>query len=315
MREFGFGVLGLAIGGLGVKLADSWAATHALNASGQDAPAQGQTYNAEAAATPIWMNWKRLAASAVGIFLPFLISSQVRGSGAKSFWQLAGFGALGYTGVKALTDITVWSPLSKQAMVQRLLAPEIAAKSDLNTANVAVLPPIQALTAHTVGTAGLPRGLGRGVGQSVLPNAVTVNGQTFPAGSTYTAVTSRAQCPPGSGIVDAGLDGMWCVTPPSVTPPPVNPPMPPPPMPPPPGGGGGGGGGGAPPGGCPLPPSPPSMNVCTPLPPGGLTPPYAGGGGGGSSCCDSCGRGGPCQCTGITQAQMDWSNTLAMDHN
>lgn len=291
------GVLGLATGGFLVLLGDRYAATHALNTAGQDAPAQGQTYNAEAANTPIWMNWKRMVATAIGVILPFGISSWVRGSSAKSFWQLAGFGALGYTGVKVFTDIAVWSPLVKQPMAQRLLAPEIAAKADLNVANVAVLPPISAMTAHTVGTAGLPRGLGRGLGQT-LATATTINGQTFPAGSTMTAVASAAQCPPGAQFFDLGADGKVCIAPPP--PPPMNPP----PMPPPPGGGG------QPPMCPPGPPSPPGIPVCTTQPPGGFTPPWAGGSASGA-CCGSCGAGGPCACE--SQAQAEWSQVLADD--
>jgi len=290
MREFGMGILGLAIGGLMVSTAYRFGVTHPLNSAGQDAPAQGQVYNAESLNTPIWKSGlKALGITLVGVIAPFGISSWVKSSSAKSFWQLAGFGGLGFVGVKTLTDVAAWS-LGKMTTPNqtglRLLAPEIMATSDQNAAALAAPQAIRAPSAHTTGTAGLPR---LGMGHWGM-------GFTVPPGSTMTPVSSAAACPPGSSYIDAGMDGRWCVTPPS-PPPPTGGPPPPPPPPPPPGGGPPSPPPMTPPGMCPPgPPSPPAQTVCLPAPPGTLTPPYAQGGGRGGACCDTCARGGRCSC-------------------
>src|SRR5579864_4808874 len=274
MREFGMGILGLGLGGFLVSTAFRFGVTHPLNTAGQDAPAQGQVYNAEAPNIPIWnIGWKALG-----------ISSQVKSSSAKSFWQLAGFGGLGFVGVKAFNDVATWA-LKKMTtpspMGLRLLAPEIMALTDQGSAALAAPQAIRAPSGHVVGTAGLPR-LGMGF--------------TVPPGSTMTPVSSAAACPPGSSYIDAGMDGRWCVTPPS-PPPPTGGPPPPPPPPPPPGGGPPSPQPMNPPGMCPPgPPNPPTNTVCLPAPAGTLTPPYAQGGGRGGACCDTCARGGRCSC-------------------
>jgi hypothetical protein len=285
MREFGMGVFGLALGGFIASTAYRFGVTHALAAGNRDAPAAGQVYNAEAANPPIWrQGWKALVIAVGSVILPFGVSSWVKSSGAKSFWQLAGFGSLGFFGVKVLNDVAakgVMSMTTPNATGLRLFAPEIMGTADLNAANVGALAAIQAPSARTTGTAGIPR-----LGIGLAP------------GSTMRPANSAADCPPGTAFLDAGTDGKWCVTPPAPPPPPSPPPPTyppptggppptyPPPMSPPPN----------PPGTCPLPPSPPPMNVpCPPQPPGTLTPPYASGGGR-SACCDGCARGGRCSC-------------------
>jgi hypothetical protein len=288
MREFGMGILGLGLGGFLVSTAFRFGVTHPLNSAGQDAPAQGQVYNAEAPNIPIWsVGLKALGYTAAGVIAPFGISSVVKGSSAKSFWQLAGFGGLGFVAIKAFNDVATWA-LKKMTTPSptglRLLAPEIMALTDQAHAALAAPSAIRAPTAQTTGTAGLPR-LGMGF--------------TVPPGSTMTPVSSAAACPPGSSYIDAGMDGRWCVTPPSPPPPPppTGGPPPPPPPPPPPGGGPPSPPPMNPPGMCPPgPPNPPFNTVCLPSPPGALTPPYAQGGGRGGACCDSCARGGRCSC-------------------
>lgn len=288
MREFGMGVFGLALGGFIASTAYRYGVTHALAAGNKDAPAAGQVYNAEATNPPIWrQGWKALAIAVGSVFLPFGLSSWVKGSSAKSFWQLAGFGSLGFFGVKVLNDVAakgVMSMTTPNATGLRLFAPEIMGTADLNAANVGALAAIQAPSARTTGTAGIPR-----LGIGLAP------------GSTMRPANSAADCPPGSAFLDAGSDGKWCVTPPGGPPaPPPTPPSPPPsggsppfppppPMtsPPPPN----------PPGTCPLPPSPPGIPMpCPPSPPGTLTPPYASSGSARGSCCSSCASGGRCNC-------------------
>jgi hypothetical protein len=292
MREFGMGVFGLALGGFLASTTYRYAVTHALTTTGQDAPAAGQIYNAESPDAPLWrQGWKALAIAALSIVAPFGISSYVKSSSAKSFWQLAGFGGLGFFGVKALNDVAV--NLSNRMTTPnptalRLFAAENMALADLNAANVGTVAAIRAPSAHVMGVAGMPR-LGIGAGP--------------PAGWALTHVRSAADCPPGSQYYDLGLDGKWCATPPASPPP--SPPQSPPPSPP---------GGGPPPmpplsppptypppmnppGMCPPgPPSPPSQTVCYPTPPGALTPPYAQSPSGSGGCCDGCARGGRCSC-------------------
>jgi hypothetical protein len=314
-REIGMGVLGLSVGALLTMGAFRFATTHPVS-GGQDAPAAGQLYNAEAPAVPIWMaGWKALAAAGAGVIAPFWIASMVKSAGAKSFFQLAGFGGLAFVGTKTLTDVGV-KFLGNTALGQRLLAPEIMARHDAQitgpqTVNTAMSLP---------GVAGLPnRMLGQAQPYGILSpdQAAAVGLPPANPGMSWKTVAPDANgnCPQIPGIVSmpmvGNLDQFMCYVQVAVPPPPG-------------GGGGGGGGGGTPPGGGggtppgqPCPPCPP-IQQCPPgyTPPPGMpgprSPPYALSPQNNNTCCDSCARGNACSCAGPTTGP-DWSAVLNGD--
>jgi hypothetical protein len=142
-KDFMAGVFGLVVGGLLTTGALRFASTHALTGSAgayQDAPANGQLYNAESPNAPVWSSWKTMLAGGLGVVLPFGVASFVKGPGAKTFWQLAGFGALAVVGVKLATD-GIAKLTGKTMWGERLFAPEIMAQRDLATG---VTPPAMA---------------------------------------------------------------------------------------------------------------------------------------------------------------------------
>ena len=158
--EFVAGFLGVGFGFGLASLGDRLVVTHALNAANQDAPAQGQIYNSESPATPLWSNfstlgWKRMAMAFGAVVLPLGAAHVVRKHmGLKSFFQLAGFGALGRTAGKMMDD-GVAALATSNATAQRLYAAEIAATAKMNAANLAALPP--APPATFAGVPGAPQ--------------------------------------------------------------------------------------------------------------------------------------------------------------
>jgi hypothetical protein len=158
--EFAAGVFGVAFGFGLASLGDRLIVTHALSTATppMDAPAQGQIYNTESVQTALWSNfstlgWKRMAMAFGAVVLPLGAAHVVRQHMAlKSFFQLAGFGALGRTAGKMFDD-GVAQMLNTNATAQRLYAPEIAATAKLNASNLAAPTPAVAGT-----FAGLPQG-------------------------------------------------------------------------------------------------------------------------------------------------------------
>jgi hypothetical protein len=327
-KDFGSGVAGLVFGGLIACFAYRFAVTHAVTDSGQkdgkgqiiytDAPAAGQLYNGEAPLAPIWTNWKGLGFAAAGVILPFGISSYVKGSGAKSFFQLAGFGALGFVGIKVAMDVAT-KFLGGTKLGARLLGPEIVAHND-----VVLTGPQTVNTAMPVPTlAGLPFGLGGGrrtpngfrtVGawngtysllMSPPPGYVLVGpfdpNAGCPAGAVYVQDPNNLdvpQCwaPPGGGGSGGGSGGgMPIPPPPPPPPPPMNTPTPPSPnWPPPPSNCPPGGWQGAPP----VPMMPPPITSMSPACPGSS-------GSSGGACCGTCAN-TPCSC----QSNSSWNDVL-----
>jgi hypothetical protein len=319
-KDFASGVAGLVFGGLIACFAYRFAVTHAVTDSGakdgnnhiiyRDTPAAGQLYNGEAPLAPIWSNWKGPAAAGVGIFVPFLISSRVSGA-TKSFFQLAGFGALGFVGVKVAMDVAT-KFLGGTKLGARLLGPEVVAHNDvIATGPQTVNAPLNLPT-----LAGLPFGLGGG---RRSPNSFrTVGAWSPPAGYILVNPDINGNCPPNSVMNPDNPELCYA---------------------PPPGGGGSGGGGGGgipippppppppPPGNWPPPPpmsTPPSPNWPPPpsnCPPGGwpgnppvpmmpppitsMSPACPGGGGSGGACCNTCAS-SPCACS----ANSGWSEVL-----
>jgi hypothetical protein len=167
MMEFVGGVLGVGTGFGLASLVDRILVTHALTTAttstqggGTDAPAVGQIYNSEALLTPIWSSWQRMAGAVGAIAAPLVAARFVTvHTGLKTFFQLAGFGALGRTAGKAMDD-AVAQVMSTNASVQRLYAGEIAAKAKMTAAATTALPAIAPGT-----FAGLPR---RHMGQGVV---------------------------------------------------------------------------------------------------------------------------------------------------
>ena len=152
-------LLGVAAGFLFAGGLDRLSNTHALNASGQDAPAQGDIYNSESVSLPIWSSWMRIGAAVASIGAPLWAASMTTG-GWRSFFQLAGFAAIGRTVGKAAEDgmaqLATVPRIAQNTTVapilQRLYAPELAALQKQSGSNVA------ALNAASPGTfAGLPK--------------------------------------------------------------------------------------------------------------------------------------------------------------
>ena len=167
--EWGVGLLGFLLGGMGTTLIDRVVTTHSLTtASGQggptDTPAAGQLYNVEAPTAPLWSSWTRLAVAAVAVAAPFGLAGVVKNNAAKSFLQLWGFGALAQTGLKAGND-TVAMLVGKTSFGSQYYAPEISAQADfkkVSAAGVAALPALPAPMLAGVPARLLPRALGIG---------------------------------------------------------------------------------------------------------------------------------------------------------
>ena len=175
--EFLSGFLGLATGGLLAMVATRFLATHAVTATASkdangktiynDAPAAGQLYNGEAPMVPFWSNWKVALAGVAAIVLPFGVASKVRSSKAKSFFQLAGFGAMAIVGSKCAADAAA-KYLGTNPYAQRLLAPELMAQRDLLLTGASTQQSAVAMNAPT-GVLGLPLGSEHtGVGADML---------------------------------------------------------------------------------------------------------------------------------------------------
>lgn len=129
------GVFGVASGYVIASGGDRFYMTHALTGSvvnGQanltDTPPAGSIYNSEALSLPIWSSWGRLGVAALSVGAPLLVASQVRSSAWKSFFQLAGFGALARTAGKAADDgVAALAMKMPNPTLVRLYAPEMAA--------------------------------------------------------------------------------------------------------------------------------------------------------------------------------------------
>lgn len=227
--------MGLSVGAIGATIALRFAGTHAvkenLDAAGKpvldakglpsfiDPGVSGQAYNILAGDLPIWSDWKRLAAAGLSVIAPFAISSYVKGAKAKSFFQLAGFGALGAVGAKAALDGAT-KFFSHTKIANRLLAPEIigakgAADLKGNKDAFTTPQPIPTL-------AGMPRGHRRTGDLSVLSTSSASDSFTPPAPPAAPPEAPPAP-PPSPGMPPS------TVTPPQYCPPCDNqaPPAPP----------------------------------------------------------------------------------------
>lgn len=213
-------LFGVVTGFVVASGADRFTATHELNASGQDAPAQGDVYNSEAVSLPIWTSWKRLVAAVASIGVPIGFAAYVKSPAWKSFWQLAGFGAIARTGGKAGDDAigyAVQSFMPTNATLVRLYSPEIA--SATRQAQSALTAPAAATPATFAGLT--PKQLGQITPQQAQQYAINA------AANAAIPSDSQGNCPPGYQPYGEGS----CIpTPPA---PPISPPAPPgPPMPP-----------------------------------------------------------------------------------
>jgi hypothetical protein len=322
-KDFASGVAGLVFGGLIACFAYRFASTNPVTATASkdgngniiylDTPSEGRLYNVEAPLAPIWTNWKALAAAGAGVVVPFGISSFVKGAGTKSFFQLAGFGALGFVGVKVVMDVAT-KFFGNTKLGTRLLAPEVTAHNlALATGPKTTNQPMNSPT-----MAGLPFGLGGG---RRLPNGFRTVGDAAgssgnwlmspPPGFIQMPWDPNSGCPAGAVFVrdPANQDVPQCWAPPMATPPPPPPPPPSVNWPPPPPGT--------------MTPPPPSSNWPPPpsnCPPGwsgnppvpmmpppvtSMSPACPGGGGAGGACCNTCAT-SPCACS----ANESWSNVL-----
>jgi len=187
-REWGAGIAGFILGGAAVSFFDRLAATHPLSsgatgATGStwyDTPTTGQIYNAEAVQAPLYTSGYRILIAALGIITPFGIAAAVKGPAAKSFFQLMGFGALGYTGVKLTNDI-LGAILIQSPYGARLYAPEIMAQTDMTAVGATGATQLPSISApvHTVmppanppTLAGYPRQAPRLAAPAYRPQAI-----------------------------------------------------------------------------------------------------------------------------------------------
>lgn len=187
--EFFSGVLGVGAGFAFGSFLDRLACTHPYTTGSGgllDSPAAGAIYNSEAIAAPIWQSqpgssipW-RLVAGGASIVIPLAAASWSSSHpNLKAFFQLMGFAAVGKLSGKLIEDGAA-SLLSTNALVQKLYAPELAARAKLTAGATTALPAAPAAT-----FAGLPRGFSRGVGgviqDSVGNPYVQVDNTLYPA--------------------------------------------------------------------------------------------------------------------------------------
>jgi len=210
------GVFGVAVGYVVASGGDRLVSTHALNASGQDAPAQGQIYNSEAISLPIWTSWTRLLVAAGSVALPMVVAANVRSAGWKSFFQLAGFGALARTAGKAADDgMGYLAGQTQNPMLVQLYSPEIAASTAMATS---------ALSAPSAAPAGTFAGfMGKLLGFAPKKTGASYIPATRGEGGTLS-------CPQGYSLGDDGYcypNGQPPATPPSPPAPPTTTPTPP----------------------------------------------------------------------------------------
>lgn len=237
-QEMLAGVFGVAAGYVIASGGDRFVATHALNAAGQDAPVQGDIYNSEAISLPLWSSWSRLGVAVLSVGAPLVIAANVRSAAWKSFFQLAGFGALARTAGKAADDgiaalAGAYAP--GNTTLVRLYAPEMAALTAVSAS--AVTAPAAATAGTFAGLPGIPR-LGQLAPGYVAPTA-TPAGEGRVAWSCpqgYTLTEGGCQPPDGGTTLPPAVTATKPVVPPETTTPPVTTPP-----------SGGGGGGAAPP--------------------------------------------------------------------
>lgn len=234
-------VLGVATGYVLASGADRYLSTAPISGSGaQEQPPAGSIYNSEAVALPIWSSWQRLLAGAASVGVPLIIAGMLRNPAGKSFFQLAGFGALARTAGKAADDglaMVAMKMTTPNPTLVRLYAPEIAAVAKA----ASVIPPNQLPPAQTATFAGLPsyRRVGR-VGQMDPSGLSTTdaNGNPFVLDGNGNVISQVMQaggtCPSGwSMIPNTEYCGQLAPTPPPPPPPPPPTMSPPPPVPPP----------------------------------------------------------------------------------
>jgi hypothetical protein len=216
-REWASGIAGFILGGAAVSFFDRLAATHPLSSgttagsttTWYDTPTTGQIYNAEAVQAPLYSSAYRLLIAALGIITPFGIAAAVKGPGAKSFFQLMGFGALGVTGVKLTNDI-LGAILIQSPYGARLYAPEIMAQTDQTAVGATGASQLPSLSApvHTVmppanppTLAGLPR-------QAPRLGIVAGRPQSFPTrvAPVHVAATPQQTPAPLSGASPQRLE-------------------------------------------------------------------------------------------------------------
>jgi hypothetical protein len=132
-REFLAGLLGVGIGYAAADLADRLLATHPLVSTSSgfvDSPPAGMIYDSEAPLTPIWSSPVRFIGGLGMVFVPALLSRFVSGGAAKSFLQLAGYGAAAKLGGKLISD-GIASTMPTVGLALQAYGPEIAAQNRL----------------------------------------------------------------------------------------------------------------------------------------------------------------------------------------
>lgn len=115
----------------------------APNGSGYaDSPAQGQLYNADAPAAPIWSSWKRLAVAGADLVVPFGLSMATKKHPkTQTFFQAWLIAAGATIGGKTVMDLLVKVPmLNRGPKGARLFAPEITSKNALAVSKAGQLP-------------------------------------------------------------------------------------------------------------------------------------------------------------------------------
>jgi hypothetical protein len=188
-KDWALGLSGFILGGMGTVFIDRVVSTHpptaaATGSAATDQPATGQIYNVESPSAPIWSSMLRLAVAVASVSVPFGIAAAVKGPGAKSFFQLWGFGAMSATVVKAGTDVVALLT-GKNAFGSRFYAPEVSAQEDLKKAQVAGVAALPALPVPML--AGIPMRLQAPVHQIV---------RSAPAIVPYVAPQSIQQASP-----------------------------------------------------------------------------------------------------------------------
>jgi hypothetical protein len=280
-REMLSGVFGVATGYVLASGADRFMMTHALNASGQDAPTQGQIYNSESLMLPLWSSWGRLGVAVLSVGVPMFVASRVRSPGVKSFFQLAGFGALARTGGKALDDGIAYftgKMTTPSPMLVRLYAPELAANGQMAALSLNASPP----AAPAATFAGLP--FSKRLGDVVRATSVPGSGESavdYVCPPGYTGPDNNGNCTSVSApVLPPAVTATYTPIPPETSPGGGNPLPPLPPSPP------------------ASPPSPPTVTPPTstfsppPLPV--QSPPTAPSGGGYNPLMNTCDDSEPC---------------------
>jgi hypothetical protein len=195
-KDWALGLSGFILGGMGTVFIDRVVSTHpptaaATGTAATDQPTVGQIYNVESPSAPIWSSMLRIAVAVASVSVPFGIAAAVKGAGAKSFFQLWGFGAMSATVVKAGTDVVAMLT-GKNAFGSRFYAPEVSAQEDLKKASVAGTAALPALPVPML--AGIPQRLQAPVHQ-IVRSAPVAAPHTVPAPPAMQASPVRSATP------------------------------------------------------------------------------------------------------------------------